>query len=298
MPKLYMMVGLSGSGKSTYAKKLNAKVISSDVIRAEVFGDENDQTHNVQVFEILHKRVIECLKNGEDCVCDATNLSAKRRKGFLNSISHIGCEKICCVFATPYEICIKQNLLRERKVPTDIIKFQMKQFQMPHKYEGWDLINVIRYDFKSLPSLKYYFTFSIPHDCAPWHCESIQAHMLMAAALAEEEKAPNEVCEAILFHDIGKLYVKDFKDAKGRSSKTAHYYRHENVSAYLYLTSKEYSINYRSGDEVVYLIQFHMEPFIRKDAAWDRFAKNFSLEFLEKLALVNKYDDLGRKKGD
>ena len=154
MPKFYMMVGLSGSGKSTYAKKLNAKIISSDAIRAEVFGDENDQTHNAQVFEILHKKVIECLKNGEDCVYDATNLSAKRRKGFLNSISYIGCEKICYVFATPYEIRVKQNLLRERKVPADIIKSQMKQFQMPHKYEGWDLIDVIRYDFKFLPSLK------------------------------------------------------------------------------------------------------------------------------------------------
>mgnify|MGYP003324219881 CR=1 FL=1 len=58
MPKFYMMVGLSGCGKSTYAATLNAKVISSDAIRAEVFGDENDQTHNAQVFEILHKRVI------------------------------------------------------------------------------------------------------------------------------------------------------------------------------------------------------------------------------------------------
>lgn len=298
MPKFYMMVGLSGCGKSTYAATLNAKVISSDAIRAEVFGDENDQTHNAQVFEILHKRIIECLKNGEDCVYDATNLSAKRRKGFLNNISHIECEKICCVFATPYEICVKQNLLRERKVPTGVIKSQMKQFQMPHKYEGWNSIEVIEYDFEFLPSLDQYFTFSVPHDCAPYHYESIQQHMLMAAALAEEEEAPSEVCEAMLFHDIGKLHVKDFKDAKGRPSKTAHYYRHENVSAYLYLTSKEYRDNYRSGDEVVYLIQFHMEPFIRKGAAWDRFAENFSWEFLEKLTLVNKYDNLGRKKGD
>ena len=294
----YMMVGLSGSGKSTYAEKLNAKVISSDAIRAEVFGDENDQTHNAQVFEILHKRIIECLKNGEDCVYDATNLSAKRRKSFLNSISHIECEKICCVFATPFEVCVERDNKRNRKVGREVIFRQMTQFQMPHKYEGWDSIDVIRYNFKSLPSLKYYFTFSIPHDCAPWHCESIQTHMLMAATLAEEEKAPEEVCEAMLFHDIGKLHVKDFHDAKGRPSKVAHYYRHENVSAYLYLTSKEYRDNYYSGDEIVYLIQFHMEPFIRKGAAWDKFAENFSRDFLEKLALVNKYDDLGRKKGE
>lgn len=45
MPMFYMMVGLPGSGKSFTAESIpNAVVHSSDAIRAEVLGDENDQT--------------------------------------------------------------------------------------------------------------------------------------------------------------------------------------------------------------------------------------------------------------
>ena len=61
MPVLVMLMGLSGSGKSTlaeeYAKLSGGKVFSSDKIREELFGDENDQTHNGEVFNELHKRI-------------------------------------------------------------------------------------------------------------------------------------------------------------------------------------------------------------------------------------------------
>lgn len=44
-PTFTMMVGLPGSGKSTYAKELadrtNAKLCSSDAIREELTGDIN-----------------------------------------------------------------------------------------------------------------------------------------------------------------------------------------------------------------------------------------------------------------
>ena len=53
---LYVLVGLPGSGKTTLAKdianiNIKAKHISSDAIRAELFGDENNQENNSLVFE-------------------------------------------------------------------------------------------------------------------------------------------------------------------------------------------------------------------------------------------------------
>ena len=62
-----MLIGVSGCGKSSFARDCSegyddTEVFSSDAIRKEVFEDENDQTHNNEVFSILHKRIIFSLK--------------------------------------------------------------------------------------------------------------------------------------------------------------------------------------------------------------------------------------------
>lgn len=67
MGLLVMLIGISGCGKSSFARDFSEgyddiEVFSSDAIRKEVFGDENDQTHNNEVFSILHKRIISSLK--------------------------------------------------------------------------------------------------------------------------------------------------------------------------------------------------------------------------------------------
>ena len=144
MSKFFMTIGLPGSGKSTWLEsnkeKLNFIIHSSDEIRAEL-GDVNDQSQNELVFNILHKRIKEDLLNGKNVAYDATNLSRKRRTHFLqNELRDISCEKICILFATPYECCLKNNENRERKVPESVIKRMIKNFEIPCKQEGWDEI--------------------------------------------------------------------------------------------------------------------------------------------------------------
>ena len=126
-----MLCGISGSGKSSWLAPDNCIKISSDALRLEMFGDETDQTHNAEVFNELHNRVRENLKLGKNVIYDATNLSSRRRKDFLKTIAHIPCKKICNVFRTPYEICIKRDSLRSRTVGVSVIFKQLKQFQMP-----------------------------------------------------------------------------------------------------------------------------------------------------------------------
>lgn len=120
MSALVMLMGLSGSGKSTlaeeYAKLSGGKVFSSDKIREELFGNENDQTHNGEVFNELHKRIKKALRKNEICIYDATNLNRNKRISFLRTLSDITCEKICMIVATPIEICIKRDQDRSRKV--------------------------------------------------------------------------------------------------------------------------------------------------------------------------------------
>lgn len=59
--ELIMLVGIPGSGKSTYADKLvkdNPEIIvhSSDKLREELYGDSSIQGDNGKLFEELHKK--------------------------------------------------------------------------------------------------------------------------------------------------------------------------------------------------------------------------------------------------
>lgn len=67
-PTLYIMCGLSGSGKSTIATQIanknpNTIIVSSDAIREELTGNYEDQEHNEEVFKIFHDRIRKNLEN-------------------------------------------------------------------------------------------------------------------------------------------------------------------------------------------------------------------------------------------
>ena len=82
-------------------------------------------------------------KDGKKVIYDATNLNWKRRKAFLQELNNIDCWKVCNVIATPIEICIKQNELRDRQVPFEVIDRMYRNFDIPYYNEGWDRINII-----------------------------------------------------------------------------------------------------------------------------------------------------------
>lgn len=145
MVKFVMLVGISGSGKSTYAEENaligNYKIVSSDTIREELYGDASCQSNPAKVFKIAHNRICEYLEQGENVIFDATNLESKHRKQLLTRIDYIpGVKKVCWIIFPPVEWCISNQDLRERKVPERVIRRQFKKFQMPTADEGWDRI--------------------------------------------------------------------------------------------------------------------------------------------------------------
>lgn len=145
MVEFIMLVGLPASGKSTYAEVLKEQgysVHSSDAIREELTGDVNSQDKNTDVFSVLHKRIKSDLENGISCVYDATNVSMKRRKVFLDEIRKFECTKKCILFVVPVEMCQVRNQNRERKVPDEVYDRMLKNFWVPYYYEGWDEIEI------------------------------------------------------------------------------------------------------------------------------------------------------------
>ncbi len=80
-PKLYVLAGIPGCGKSTWAKQWDVPVVSSDAIRDELNpGGDYDPTLNAQVFEIFHDRLHKHLSLSGHAIADATSLAPEARK--------------------------------------------------------------------------------------------------------------------------------------------------------------------------------------------------------------------------
>jgi polynucleotide kinase-phosphatase len=82
---LVALVGISGSGKSTFARAnfASTQVLSSDYFRGLVADDENDQSASADAFDVLHYVAAKRLKAGRLTVVDATNLQPHARAGLV-----------------------------------------------------------------------------------------------------------------------------------------------------------------------------------------------------------------------
>lgn len=310
-PEFLMLVGLPASGKTTYIKKYfnqNLKVHSSDAIREELSGDINNQNINKQVFETLHKRVKEDLKNGISCVYDATNISWKRRKAFLQELNSIDCWKICHIIATPFEVCLEQNEQRDRKVPYEVIERMYKNFDIPWWNEGWDDIKLWYADKNYKNAYGHWGKFILDTEYfdqeSKWHSQTLGKHcgecLKYVSTKVNELNClnENETFIAAALHDCGKPFVKSFKDSNGHPSEFAHYYNHENVGSY---NSLFYG-KYEGTDSLLIaaLIRWHMILHFFKD--WeqktiDKYEKEFTthkwlneMDFYKALKLLNEGD--------
>jgi predicted kinase len=291
MSKLIVSVGLCGSGKSTYASKLeNTVILSSDELRLELYGDVNDQTHNDEVFKELHKRAKDALKEGKDVFYDATNVSAKRRKALVDEFrSHV--DKLVAVyFDLPYEICLERNAKRDRVVPERVIERMYKTLQIPTYLEGWDDIQAVSYyqdvlrklyskeDLEEI-ILNYEMTheelfglhlfqsetfrkiYNLAQDNS-FHSFSVSRHSyyvwkdIVDNYMTYDGYDRLVLVWAALFHDTGKYFCKEFTDGK----RYASFIGHENVSSQLAfntLMSLGYSIDFVL--DVVDIVQNHMK---------------------------------------
>lgn len=260
-PRLILLVGIPGSGKTTYAKNYIEKVpntihLSSDAIRAELYGDESIQGNPAEVFSLMQKRAVEALNDGYDVLYDATNITRKDRACIIDICPKFA--KIeCRIIWAPIEECIKRDATRGRTVGKEIIDRMLKKFQAPYYDEGITRIEIILPD--DFNCYQYYVDvikdMKIPHD-NPHHTLNIYQHCQEAYEEVCCYSFDDDVCIAALWHDIGKPYVKAFIDSKGNSCDIAHYYQHQCVGAW-----EVYGVAYNTPD-IAWLISTHMDPFM------------------------------------
>lgn len=266
-----MLVGLPGSGKSTYVNEPLYKMVynihSSDNLREELYNDANNQNNNEKIFSILLKRIREDLEKGKSCILDATNISRKRRKHFLSQLNDINCKKTAIVVATPYEECLINNNKRSRKVPKEVIDKMYRNFNIPFYDEGWDEIDLYypKQEYKGYYG-NFYKDFVEKYrnktQNNPHHSLSLGEHCIkcwfsvdkfLEDTLITKDRY-DEVRIASFLHDCGKVHTESI-DEEG----TSHYYNHENVGSYNSLFYE--SFEGRDRLFISALIGFHMLPY-------------------------------------
>jgi predicted kinase len=261
-PTFKMLVGIPGSGKSTYAKlhiNESTKHFSSDAIRKELWGDENCQQEPYKVFNLMHERVLDALKNGYDVIYDATNITRKSRRGIMNLLpAYVKTE--CVIVWASIEDCIKRDIERTRSVGEEVIMTMLKRFEAPFYDEGFDEIKLYRAE-SSFDSQEYYAScisdLYIPHD-NPHHALGVYEHCQLCGKLLQDKNLPEVVKFAGFHHDIGKPLTKTFINMKGETTEVAHYYGHQAVGAWL-------SYGFPTATPTLaWLISTHMAPFINQ----------------------------------
>lgn len=146
--KVYIMIGLPGSGKSTWIKDnldKDIEIISKDNIRKELGIMDEDQVKKIgdkeqekEVKKIHNERFENALKEGKDIVLDNTNIG-KTLTYILQKCHQYKATSIGVNIKTPKEVCMKR---RENCIPKKVYDDMDKELKWLTKEDCDKIINV------------------------------------------------------------------------------------------------------------------------------------------------------------
>ena len=160
MQTVYIMVGVPGAGKTTFAKKYlsHAVYLGTDNIRKELYGRELTLRGRKRVRRILYDRMKEALSTGNDIVIDCTNITRRRRKALLDKLPS-GIRAAAIYLDTPLMTALKNNRRRKRHVPMIGICMMYQTLSEPSETEGFAKIYKIHGDMEEKHIMKQLYRY-------------------------------------------------------------------------------------------------------------------------------------------
>ncbi|MFI8190119.1 polynucleotide kinase-phosphatase [Streptomyces sp. NPDC085946] len=148
---LVVLVGASGSGKSTFARRhfKPTEVISSDFCRGLVADDENDQSASKDAFDVLHYIAGKRLAAGRRTVVDATNVQPEARRQLIDLAKRHDVLPVAIVLDVPEEVCAERNAARTDRadMPRRVIQRHTRELRRSLRHlerEGFRKVHVLR----------------------------------------------------------------------------------------------------------------------------------------------------------
>ena len=147
MPKCYQLIGVPGSGKSTWIKNqiwaLGMHVASTDNF-VEDYAKAQGKTYS-EVFDEymptavnqMAEQVVFCRENNLDVIWDQTSVSIKSRKRKFSMLPNY--EHIAIVFKTPEKEELARRLASRpgKHIPDHVMRSMIENFDMPTEAEGF-----------------------------------------------------------------------------------------------------------------------------------------------------------------
>ncbi|QLY30261.1 polynucleotide kinase-phosphatase [Nocardia huaxiensis] len=148
---LVVLIGSTGSGKSTFARKHfpATAVLSSDAYRGLVSDDETDQSATADAFALLHHVAGVRLRRGLRTVIDATNVQPKARQELIALARAHDVLPVAIVLDVPERVCVERNAARADRADLGphVVARHQRDLRRSLKFlerEGFRRVHVLR----------------------------------------------------------------------------------------------------------------------------------------------------------
>jgi predicted kinase len=133
MANMYLMSGLSGSGKTTYSKKFaeenNILRLGVDEFYEKINGDECRHYNKFEVWVEFFKAIHDAEMNGVDCIIDTNALTWHQRMQFVEWFPTF--KKHIIFIDAKRELCKNNNRSRRRQIPDDVMDKMASNLEVP-----------------------------------------------------------------------------------------------------------------------------------------------------------------------